>query len=77
MKITRDIEVKPSPQELAEMFWDMGSHEQAAFFNHLHLLAGGVKLRGQLYFVSLSTDLNEFGRAGMRYIGEAADKTNL
>ena len=34
------IEVKPTPKEMAEMIWSMYSDEQAEMFGHLLELAG-------------------------------------
>lgn len=35
MKRTCEIEVKPTPYEIAKAFCDMGSGEQADFFNYI------------------------------------------
>ena len=35
------IEVKPTPEEMAQLLWSMYSDEQAEMFKHLYDLAGG------------------------------------
>jgi len=36
IKVTVDL----SPQQIAEQFWELGSERQAAFYAHLHKIAG-------------------------------------
>jgi hypothetical protein len=37
---TATIELQLTPEQLAEAWWNMGSDEQAAFYAHLHRIAG-------------------------------------
>lgn len=65
----RDI----TPEELARIWWDMASYEQADFFNSLGALASRSLLAKQLEFIR-----NEFlsgdAREVMRLIGEYSEK---
>lgn len=40
--ITRNmqISIEPTPEDLAEVLWSMGSDQQATFFNHLNEISG-------------------------------------
>lgn len=58
-----NVELKPTPQQLAEMFWEMGSVEQADFFAHLDQIAG-LKLCFQMAFVV--SEIQERSAAGDR-----------
>jgi len=40
MSVTASIEIKPTPKEIAELLWSMGSDEQAEMFKHLFDVAG-------------------------------------
>jgi hypothetical protein len=66
---TAEIEVTPTWNELAELFWGMNAHDQAQFFNHLGAIAE-TKLCFQLQFISDSPMLNGTGRFAMSQIGD-------
>lgn len=72
--ITRDmqISIEPTPEDLAEVFWSMGSDQQAKFFNHLNEISG-TRLCFQLQAVSDDSNLNDHGRYAMRLIGEYSE----
>ena len=62
------FEVNPTPEELAELFWNMDSSMQARFFEYLDQLdhAGFVHQFRHIY-----RDASPEGRSIMRAIGEA------
>lgn len=64
-----DVEVKPSPEQLAEAFWHMGDDEQARFFNHLSEIAEW-KFPFQLQSITEHSGLTLAGRRVMQEIGE-------
>ena len=76
MKLTYQIEVEPTPEQLAEMWWSMDGNQQAEFFNWLgtNLNTGG-HLPMQLQFVSDAEELEPEGRSAMRSIGEYGDQS--
>jgi len=43
----REVEIKLTPKELAEQFWNMGSDEQAEVFSYMYKEAGSHKLMMQ------------------------------
>lgn len=73
IKRTIETEVTPTPEELAECFWEMGSDQQALFFNKLGELSGHL-LCFQLQDVTYSEALNREGRNAMGVIGDYAEK---
>jgi len=73
---TETIEVKPTVEELAEEFWELGSDEQAKFFNHLAEIAKTPKIELQLGAVAIEKELKTTGRKIMRLIGEYADENH-
>lgn len=64
MKIFKTVEVSVDidPDDLAEVFWEMDSKQQARFFNNLADLAPPSMLSGQMRWVSDSGELTELGR---------------
>lgn len=70
--INQEIEVNPTPEELAESFWDMSEVEQARFFNHLGEIADGLPM--QLQAVTDCERLEVKGRLVMQRIGEYGEK---
>lgn len=62
-----------TPDELAQMFEDLGSDGQAAFFNALGARAYWPM---QLAHIAREKGLSDNGRAMMRLIGEYAPTTN-
>ena len=79
MKVKKTIsgEVDISPSELADIFYQMDSDEQASVFNNIFRFAGinGSRLPMQLQYVTDSKNLTDEGRSVMRLIGDYADKS--
>lgn len=77
MTIKRNIEVEvdPTPQELAELFWKLGSIEQAEFFNKLGEIAGH-HLPFQMQYVTDDDVLTTDGRYAMSIIGIYSEAQN-
>ena len=73
IKRTIESEVTPTPEELAECFWEMGSDQQAVFFNKLGEISGHF-LCFQLQAVIDSETLNREGRHAMGVISDYAEK---
>jgi hypothetical protein len=67
--VTKQVEVTLTPPELATIFWNMDSEEQAIFFNHLGLLSMH-KLCLQMCYVAQSPELQPCGKETMQKIGE-------
>lgn len=76
MLIETTIDYKPTPEELAQAFWDMMSDEQARFFNQLGRLGDG-NMPIQLEYIRLEKALTEHGRSVMALIGEYAEKLKV
>lgn len=51
-RVKVEVEVKPTPEEIAKAFWGMSAHEQALFLKHLWLASetamGHYQLKTQL-----------------------------
>ena len=77
MSIKRNIEVEvdPTPQELAELFWKLGSIEQAEFFNKLGEIASH-HLPFQMQYVTDDDVLTTDGRYAMSVIGNYSEAQN-
>jgi len=76
------VEVKPTPLQLAESFWDMDADEQAMFFNYLGACALAKRnsyhdFDMQMCFVSSSPDLIPHGARIMEMIGAFVDGKRL
>lgn len=59
MPLTRTIQVRPTPEELAAEFCDMVSDDQAAFFRHVWQIASswpGGGLCGQAFHICKDLD---------------------
>ena len=69
-----DVDVDPTPEELALCFWHLGSIEQAQFFNELGRLAEH-RLPMQLQYVTDDETLTPAGRSAMRSIGDYSEAT--
>lgn len=67
---TIEVKVGLSPEKLADLFWEMNCHKQAAFFNRLALVAPPAKLCMQLQWVNDSELLTHGARSAMGTIGE-------
>jgi hypothetical protein len=69
--IERNIQVVPTPKELAACFCEMNSTMQAIFFNEVATIAKTWKrdIGFQLSFVADSTSLTKEGRQIMSEIG--------
>ena len=68
-----DSLVTITPEIVAELFADMGSDEQARFFNHVDVVAstwGGAGLCIQLQAITDDDGLSLAGRRVMQEIGE-------
>jgi len=65
------IEVTPTPEQLAVEFWYSFSEEQARFFNHLATLSDSGKFQWQMNNVALTKELTPEGARVMRQIGLA------
>lgn len=73
IKRTIEVEIIPTPYELAHAFWSMGEREQALFFNHLGLISED-RLPFQLQAISQSDDLADDGRYAMNLIGDYSEQ---
>ena len=69
IKREMEISIHPTPEELAGVFWGMGSDQQAEFFNHLYEITNN-RLCFQLQAVTDEPGLNANGRYAMILIGE-------
>lgn len=75
--IHRKIEVDPTPDELAQEFWNLNSDEQAVFFNHLFLRAGSRhSLEMQMLHVVKSQSSTYVAIDTMRIIGSVCEVKN-
>lgn len=72
IKREMEISITPTAEELAEVFWTMGSNQQAAFFNHLYGISNN-RLCFQLQAVTDEPCINVNGRYAMRLIGEYSE----
>lgn len=73
--ISREIQLKISPEEAAAAFCDFGSDEQAVFFNKVADISstwkGGFTM--QMQYLTVEKSLNPRGRAVMKTIGAYAE----
>lgn len=67
--VHKNIEVRPTAQELACVFWAMNCEEQADFFNALGEISGHL-LPMQLQHVTDASNLKSSGRDLMYWIGK-------
>lgn len=67
-----EYRIRPSANEIAEVFWDMDAEEQACFFNRLAEISNG-SLVMQLQYLTDSPYLTTEARVVMRRIGEYTD----
>ena len=69
---TIEIEIKPSPEELAEVFTNMDGDEQARFFNAIHGFTENWEkpFDMQLAYITASKELTLRGQRTMELIGE-------
>lgn len=67
------VEVYPSAEELAEVFWDMDAEEQAGFFHHLEKISDGG-LCFQLAYIVTDPEFTESARRAMQTIGEYGER---
>lgn len=72
IKTSAQVEIRPSPEELADVFWSMDADEQAFFFNRLGE-SSRARLCFQLQYVTDSDCLDEAGRYAMQKIGEYSE----
>lgn len=72
MKRTVEVEVNPTPEELAQTWCEMSGDEQAQFFNAIGDIVNlwNKPFAYQLGFISNSQDLTKKGRAILINIGE-------
>lgn len=72
MKRTIEIELTPTPRELAEVFCAMEGQEQAEFFNHIFVesRSWSAPFDFQAHDISSCGVLTEGGRRIMSTIGE-------
>lgn len=76
MKITHETDYKPTPEELAEAWWEMDAKEQAKFFNQLgeHIDKNTAwDFSMQLQYVTDEPRLNRLGREAMKAIGDYSE----
>jgi len=70
MKLIKDDKITDAtPNDVAEMFWDMNQKEQAAFFNHLDEISD-YHFPFQLQAITEDDGLTLAGRRVMQSIGE-------
>lgn len=76
---SKQVDVELAVEELAEMFAELSSFDQAEFFNTVALRASNWEkgfssgIRQQLAYVGEEETLNPAGRELMRAIGEAVE----
>lgn len=72
IKKTVNVWVKPTAEELAQIWCAMDANEQALFFNAIKLLSDDwdKPLCFQLQSIAVSKHLSEIGRYVMRQIGD-------
>jgi len=72
MNRTITIEIHPTPEELAEIFCDMNSGDQAKFFNTIYKISSKWPnpFCFQLEAITKCKELSENGRSIMMQIGE-------
>ncbi|UUO12721.1 hypothetical protein M6D76_08605 [Alcaligenes faecalis] len=75
IKRSVEIDVDPTPEELASCFWELGSFDQAKFFNHLGRIASH-NLPMQMQCVTDDNVLTSEGRYAMRRIGDYSEATH-
>lgn len=71
---TVEVAIKPTPQELAEAFWDMLPDWQAEFFNHISNISQAAAFSIQMLHASRSELLTGEGAMVMRTIGDFGKK---
>lgn len=76
MKRTIEVEIRLTPEEMAQEFWNMGSGEQARFFNCLGTISAGA-LEMQMAYVGKDSELKAVGRKAMLVIGYIERETTL
>jgi hypothetical protein len=67
LKVEISQEVEVYPEEVAKLFWELNSEDQAVFFNWL---GAQSRLVFQLAYVGAQPGLGFKGRDAMRMIGE-------
>lgn len=72
LKTLAQVEIHPSAEEVAKVFWAMDAEEQAEFFNTLHDIAYMNGLPMQLQFLTDNKHLKLGGRLVMEQFGEYA-----
>jgi len=77
MNRTITIEIHPTPEELAEIFCDMVSADQARFFNTIHEISSkwSAPFCFQLQAITDDKELSDNGRYIMKEIGEYSSKS--
>jgi iron only hydrogenase large subunit-like protein len=71
-----EIDVCPTPEELAEAFWMLNGDEQAKFFNYLAAIGlPHGNFSTQMHFLSSSSILSDDGRYVMHQIGSYSEKS--
>ena len=73
---TKQQEIEISPNELAELFWSMDSHEQAYFFNHLGILCDD-SFKRQTQLLEVMERSTREARDVMTDIGWAANEVHF
>lgn len=76
MKRTIEVEIRLTPEEMAQEFWNMGSGEQARFFNCLGTISAGA-FEMQMAYVSQDCILKECGRKAMAEIGSMSERNEV
>lgn len=71
LMVTQNTEV--TPEDLAEMFWELTENQQALFFSRFLDITSKHEFELQMQAVSKSTHLYENGLLAMRIIGESIE----
>lgn len=72
--MTKEFEIKLSPEEIAQFFNNLDSDEQAIFFDELHKLSKNkYDFPGQMRYCALSTLATPGGLQIMRDIGSSVE----
>lgn len=73
VKRTVTVDLKLTTEEIADLFWEMSSTEQANFFNRLALISSSIALSTQMCMVSERVELSPAGLQVMRLIGQSTN----
>jgi hypothetical protein len=80
IRITREVQVRPTAGELARVFCNMGSDEQAAFFENCAAEMrkwGGYSTAMQMQYIAAERGLTAAGQSWIRGLAECVHEANV